>query len=109
MLLVTSRRFRRWFIAAAVPLTYAAIYINLLERKVYRQFGVDPATGQNLLEAEPRYRINEAWVAAGLRPAYAVDRYIRDDYWTTIEHSSERKWKNPKSAGVTKPPSNELP
>ena len=95
-LLMTSRRFR---LGAAIVLPlwlYLGSYCLLLERKIYYQTGVDPATGQNLFEIEPRYRLSEPWVEPAMRPAHWIDRHVRYDYWTTIKGTDGRKWKNPK-------------
>jgi hypothetical protein len=95
-LLLTSRRFLWWAVVTAILWLYAGVYLWMLERKVYFPTGVDRTTGQNLFAIELQYRIAEGWFKAGMRPAHWIDRYCRGDFWTTIEHSDGRKWKNPK-------------
>ncbi|MSR60329.1 MAG: hypothetical protein EXS05_22260 [Planctomycetaceae bacterium] len=87
-----------WQIVATLTVAlaiYFGAYSLLLERKVYRPIGVDAATGQNLFVIEPHYRANAGWVDAALRPAQWIDSHLRGEYWTSVEHSSGRKWKNP--------------
>jgi hypothetical protein len=95
LLLMTSRRFRRSAGVTLLPVIYLGSFHLLLERKLAMPTGVDAKTGQNLFDCVPQYRIRERWVETAMRPALWIDRQIRADYWTTIEHSNGRKWKNP--------------
>ncbi|MGQ0633485.1 MAG: hypothetical protein ACT4QC_02650 [Planctomycetaceae bacterium] len=91
--------FEIWLRAAAAPalalMVYFGAYLLMLERKVYSPIGTDQATGQNLFDVEPWYRIRTPQLENVLAPAHRLDRAIRREYWTTIEHSSGRRWKNP--------------
>lgn len=80
--------------AAGVAL-YCGTYLLMLNGKLYWSAGADPATGQNLFSISPKYRIDSDLIARALMPAHWVDEFVRSDYWTTVEHSSGRKWKNP--------------
>jgi hypothetical protein len=93
LLLATSRKFRMFTLLASLPCFYLGSYYLLLERKLYNPIGVDATTGQNLYEIVPLYRV--PGIDEVMRPALRIDRRLRPEYWTTIEHSSGRKWKNP--------------
>jgi hypothetical protein len=93
LLLMTSRKFRLFALIASLPYFYLGTYYLLLERKLYYPTGVDAATSQNLYEIVPRYRV--LGVDEVMRPAHRVDRHLRGEFWSTIETSSGRKWKNP--------------
>jgi hypothetical protein len=81
--------------AAFASNAYFGCYAMMLQGKVYRQIGVDRATGQNVFDIEPAFHMRPAGDIPGvLVPAYWLDRTIRRD-WATIEHSDGRKWKNP--------------
>lgn len=92
-LLLTNRTFRSLALVAMLPACYFGLYYFLLERKLYVQTGVDPASGQNLFYCVPQYRNSE--IESVMRPALWIDRHVRSDYWTTIEKSNGMKWKNP--------------
>jgi hypothetical protein len=75
---------------------YFLPYCLMLEGKVYRQVGVDPESGQNIFAVEPRLLWRPPGnVPAVFAPAHWLDRMLRSEYWTTIEHSDGRKWKKP--------------
>ena len=80
---------------AAVLAVYLGAYFALLEGKVYWPIGVDAATGINLFEAAPRYRVQGKSVEKVFSPANWIDRMLRDEFWETIEKQNGRKWKNP--------------
>ena len=86
---------RMFCCGAVIMAAYFGIYLALLESKVYWQIGIDPATGQNIFFAAPRYRVDGDSSDAFFFIAHRFDRWLRVDYWETIEHSSGRKWKNP--------------
>lgn len=85
-------------LALLVFLVYFGGYLAFLDRKVYRQVGVDAATSINLFEIEPKYLIEGGAVEFAFAPAHEVDRMIRRGYWETIEKSNGMKWKNPRPA-----------
>lgn len=90
----------RFWRKAALGLLFAiiasgGIYPLLLAGKQYRLMRVDAATGRNVFEIEPSYRLEGRVVAAACRPFHEVDRMIRRDYWMTIEKPSGQAWRNP--------------
>ena len=82
---------------------YFGSYLCLLERKVYWPDGVDPATGNNRFYIEPKYRFDSDRLPFAMLPAHRVDRRLRETFWTTIDHSDGRRWKNPTPPSSSEP------
>jgi hypothetical protein len=89
------RRPNPWLAISIALAIYIGVYLFVAEPKVYRQTGIDPTTGQNLFHVKPRYATDSSTLEIVFAPAHRLDRLIRRERWTTIEHSSGRKWKNP--------------
>lgn len=82
---------------------YFGLYRLWLAGKVYHLAGVSPVTGQNLFAIQPDYRSDNATLEAVFRPAHGFDRFLRPDYWNTIEKMNGAKWKNPVPSATDSP------
>jgi hypothetical protein len=92
------RRLRRVLtVGLGLLFAYLATYGILQEGKVYDLIGTVPPVGQNVFELRPAYRVEGPAVARFFKPAHQIDRVVRPDHWTTIEHSNGSAWKNPEA------------
>jgi hypothetical protein len=83
-------------VVAVMTALYSATYYCLLDRRFYAFVGADPATGVNVLEARPIYRVR---VATRLfEPIHRLDRKLRPEYW-----EPDRRAPRPRPGTVPKP------
>ena len=81
-------------LALALLTGYVGMYSVALDGKVYYAAGVDPTTGINRYRIESNFRFFDTTSAILFKPALRADRWVRNEYWNTVEKADGTKWRN---------------